>query len=55
MKALGCEAIARTTSGEPPIHLRVPKVQRSANKVDDLPDELPEASVGWTENPEHAQ
>ena len=55
MKTLSCEAIARATLGEPTVRLRVPEAHRAPDEFDDLPDELPDGSVGWAENPEHAQ
>lgn len=58
MNTLSCEALPLAALGEPvtPLRpLRVPQVQRAPDEFGDLPDELPDASVGWTENPEHAQ
>jgi excisionase family DNA binding protein len=40
---------------EAPVPLRVPEVHRAPAEFDELPDELPDASLGWTEKPERAQ
>lgn len=58
MKALESRANTLPANEEPlqaPLRIRVPEVHRAPNEFDELPDELPDASVGWTENPERAQ
>jgi hypothetical protein len=37
---------------KPPARLRLPEIHRAPGEFDDLPDELPDPSVGWIENPE---
>lgn len=37
---------------EAPEPLRVPEVHQAPGEFDELPDELPDPSVGWTGNPE---
>ena len=49
------ETLADSYNYKRPPCLRVSEVHRAPNECDDLPDELPDASVGWTENPERAQ
>ena len=35
-----------------PARLRLPEIHRAPGAFDELPDELPDPSVGWVENPE---
>jgi len=40
---------------EAPVPLRLPEVHRAPGEFDELPDELPDPSVGWTKNPERSR
>ena len=40
---------------EAPVPRRVPEVHRATGQIHELPDELPDPSVGWTENPERSR
>jgi hypothetical protein len=44
------EAPADSNNCKPPVPFRVPEVHRAPGEFDELPDELSDPSVGWTEN-----
>jgi hypothetical protein len=43
---------AKEERREAPVPFRVPEVHRAPRDFEKLPDELPDPSVGWVENPE---